>query len=98
MKNKIDFWIKTLSVILISMVSLLIVLSKPIIVLNGGDYLICDDVIIDNINYLYVISLDGKKYSLLKREISEGTDTVESVQDKKTIKKVLEIIGVEENI
>ena len=36
MKNKIDFWIKTLSVILISMVSLLIVLSKPIIVLNGG--------------------------------------------------------------
>ena len=36
MKNRIDFWIKTLSVILVSMVSLLIVLSKPTIILNGG--------------------------------------------------------------
>ena len=36
MKSKIDFWIKTLSIVLISMVSLLIVLSKPTIILHGG--------------------------------------------------------------
>lgn len=72
--------------------------KDKIIELNGEDYLICEDVVIDNVNYLYVISLDGKKYSVLKREVTETDDTVESITDEATIKKVLENIGAEENI
>ena len=70
---------------------------NKVIELNGEDYLICNDVVVDNVNYLYVISMDGKKYSLLKREVVDGSDTVESVTDEGIIKKVFEVIGKEEN-
>lgn len=72
--------------------------KNKLIELSGEDYLICDDVMLDGINYLYVISLDGKRYSILKREIVNNEDTVESVTDENVIKKVLEFIGAEENI
>lgn len=68
-----------------------------IIVLNGEDYLICNDLVVDGINYLYVVSLDGTKYSLLIRKIENGEDTVESVTDENTIKRILEIISNEGN-
>lgn len=72
-------------------------MTDKVIVLDGIDYLICNDLTIDGVNYLYVLSLDGTKYSVLKREIVGDSDTVESVRDEATIKKVLETISETEN-
>ena len=66
--------------------------KNKIIELSGEDFLICEDLVVDNVNYLYVVSLDGKKYSLLIRKIENGEDTVESVTDEAVIKKEFEII------
>ena len=68
-----------------------------IIVLNGEDHLICNDLIVDGVNYLYVVSLEGKKFSLLIRKSENGEDTVESVTDENIIKRVLGIIANQEN-
>lgn len=73
-------------------------MTNKVIDLNGEDYLICNDVVIDNVNYLYVISMDGKKYSVLKRVVTDTEDTVESITDEAMIKKVLEMVGAQENI
>lgn len=70
---------------------------SKVIVLDGIDYLICNDIVVDNVNYLYVVSLDGTKYSLLIRKIENGVDTVESVTDEATIKRILGIISNEGN-
>ena len=72
--------------------------KNKLIELSGEDYLICDDIVLEGINYLYVISLDGQRYSVLKRVVANNEDTVESVTDEAIIKKVLEFIGAEENI
>ncbi len=72
-------------------------MTDKIIVLDGEDFLICSDLVVDDINYLYVVSLDGTKYSLLKREIVNGEDTVESVSDENLIKKIMGIISNQEN-
>ena len=70
---------------------------NKIIVLNGEEYLICNDIVIDNVNYLYVVSLDGSKFSLLTRQNVNGEDTVESVTDENLVKKILGIIANQEN-
>ena len=72
-------------------------MENKIIVLNGEDYLICNDITVDNVNYLYVVSLDGSKHTLLVRKIENGEDTVESVTDEALIKRIFEIIDKEEN-
>ncbi len=68
-----------------------------VIVLNGEDYLVCNDLVVDNVNYLYVVSLDGNKVSLLTRQNVNGEDTVESVTDENLVKKILGIIANQEN-
>ena len=68
-----------------------------VINLSGEEYLICNDLIVDNVNYLYAISLDGLKITLLTRKNVNGVDTVESVTDEALIKKVFEIIANQEN-
>lgn len=70
---------------------------NKVIILDNEEYLILNDLMLDGINYLYVISLDGKKYTILKREITGDSDTVESVKDESTIKKVLETVSEIEN-
>ena len=67
-------------------------MNDKVIVLNGEEYLVCNDIVVDNVNYLYVVSLDGKKLSLLTRQVVDGNDTVESVNDENIVKKVLGII------
>lgn len=70
---------------------------EKVINLNGEEYLICNDLFVDNVNYLYAISLEGSKYTLLTRKNVNGVDTVESVTDEAIIKKVFEIISKEES-
>ena len=70
---------------------------NKVIVLNGEDYLICNDLVVNNVNYLYVVSLDGLKHSLLVRKIENGEDTVESVTDENEIKRIFDIISKGEN-
>ena len=70
---------------------------NKIIVLNGEEYLICNDIVIDNVNYLYVVSLDGSKFSLLTRQNVNGEDIVESVTDENLAKRIFEIIAKQEN-
>ncbi len=72
-------------------------MKERLITLSGEDYLICNDIVVDNVNYLYVASLDGKKYSLLIRTIENGEDTVESVRDEALIKRIFGIIANQEN-
>ena len=68
-----------------------------VIVLDGIDYLICNDLVVDNVNYLYAASLDGTKHTLLIRKNENGEDTVESVADENEIKRIFDIIAKEEN-
>ncbi len=63
-----------------------------VIMLDGEPFMICNDIMVDDVNYLYVMSLDGKKLSLLTRQVVDGNDTVESVNDENIVKKVLGII------
>ena len=70
---------------------------SKVIVLDGIDYLICNDIVVDNVNYLYVISLDGSKHTLLMRKIENGEDTVESVTDENEIKRIFDILAKGEN-
>lgn len=72
-------------------------MMNKVIVLNGQEYAICNDIVVDNVNYLYVISLDGSKFSLLTRQNVNGEDIVESVTDENLAKRVFEIIAKEEN-
>ncbi len=72
-------------------------MTNKVIVLDGIDYLICNDLVVDNVNYLYVVSLDGAKYTLLERKTENGIDIVESVTDENLIKKILGIIANQEN-
>lgn len=72
-------------------------MTDKIIVLDGEDFLICSDIVVDDVNYLYVVSLDGTKYSILKREIENGEDTVESISDETLIKRIMEILSNQEN-
>ena len=71
--------------------------KSRIIELSGEEYLICNDLVVDNINYLYVVSLDGSKFSLLTRKNVDGVDIVESVTDENLAKRVFEIIAKQEN-
>lgn len=72
-------------------------MMNKVIALDGIDYLICNDLVVDNVNYLYVVSLDGTKYSLLERKMENGVDTIESITDESIIKKILGIIANQEN-
>ena len=72
-------------------------MTNKVIVLDGIDYLICDDIVVDNVNYLYVVSLDGSKHSLLVRKVENGEDTVESVTDENEIKRIFDILAKGEN-
>ena len=72
-------------------------MNDKVIVLNGEEYLVCNDIVVDNVNYLYVVSLDGNKFSLLIRQNINGEDIVESVTDENLVKRILEIIANQEN-
>ncbi len=72
-------------------------MKERLITLSGEDYLICNDLVVDGENYLYVVSLDGKRHSILNRKIENGEDTVESVADEALIKKIFGIIANKEN-
>ena len=72
-------------------------MMDKVIVLDGIDYLICNDLVVDNVNYLYAVSLDGATHTLLIRKNENGEDTVESVADENEIKRIFDIIAKEEN-
>ena len=68
-----------------------------IIVLDGAEYLICRELEIEGIHYIYAISVADNKYTVLTEYKRNGEAFVESVKDKAVIDKVLSIIA-EENI
>ncbi len=61
------------------------------IVLDDKEFLICQEINVDNIHYIYCIAIDGDEYTLLK----ENDGMVESVTDIDEFKKVMSMIAKE---
>lgn len=68
-----------------------------IITLDGKDFLICQELDIDNNHYIYAVSLGGEEYTVLLERDVNGEKMVSSVTDADEVKKVLAIIA-QENI
>lgn len=64
-----------------------------IIELDGKDYLICQELVVDGKEYIYAASVDEDKCALLVRSVLNGEVFVESVSNDEEFKKVMSIIA-----
>lgn len=65
---------------------------NEVITLDGNDYLVCAEIDVDNIHYIYAFELDGNNYTLLEEKIIDGENYVSSVTDRNTFIKVVTLI------
>ena len=63
-----------------------------IITLDSKEYLICAEIDVDNIHYIYASEIEGDGYTLLEEKIINGEKYVSSVTDKEIIGKVMALI------
>ena len=68
-----------------------------IIVLDGIDYLICNEINLDGNHYIYAVSTEGNKFTVLKETMEVDGSYVESLTDENEIKRVLQEIEKENN-
>ena len=67
------------------------------IVLDGEEFLICRELKLDGKKYIYAVSTDEKKYTVLEEKEENGEAVVESLTDQNEINKVMGEI-LKENI
>ena len=63
-----------------------------VIILNGEDYLICNEVDLDSKHYIYAIAVEGNKYTVLEETAGPVGTYVQSVKDEDEIMRVFNAI------
>ena len=68
-----------------------------VLVLNGEDYLVCNELTMNNKYYIFAVSVDNNKFTVLERKESENGFVVESLKDPEEVKAVITEISKENN-
>lgn len=66
-----------------------------IIVLNGKQFLIINEIEVHGMHYIYAGSLEDEKYVLLIEREKDGIKTVQSVTDEEEFELVMSMIAKE---
>lgn len=66
---------------------------NEIIMLDGLEYVICDELYLDNKHYIYAMSMDDNKYTLLTEQLNNNISTVKSVTDQNEVLRVLDLMN-----
>lgn len=64
-----------------------------VIELDGKEFLICQELDVDSVHYIYAVSIDEDMYTLLTEVEENGINYVESVTDRDVLNKVMSIIA-----
>lgn len=68
-----------------------------VLVLNGEDYLICNELTMNNKNYIFAVSVDNDRFTVLEKRTTENGFVVESLKDPEEVKAVITEISKENN-
>lgn len=68
-----------------------------VLVLNGEDYLVCNELTMNNKDYIFAVSVDNDRFTVLKKRTTENGFVVESLKDPEEVKAVITEISKENN-
>lgn len=68
-----------------------------VLVLNGEDYLVCNELTMNNKNYIFAVSVDNNRFTVLEKRTTENGFVVESLKDPEEVKAVITEISKENN-
>lgn len=68
-----------------------------VLVLNGEDYLVCNELTMNNKNYIFAVSVDNDRFTVLEKRTTENGFVVESLKDPEEVKAVITEISKENN-
>lgn len=68
-----------------------------VLVLNGEDYLVCNELTMNNKDYIFAVSVDNDRFTVLEKRTTENGFVVESLKDPEEVKAVITEISKENN-
>ena len=68
-----------------------------VIVLNNEEYMICKELMMDNKHYIFAVSVENDKFTVLEQRETENGPVVKSLDSKEEVEKVINEIAKENN-